>query len=117
MRVQQHKYRTFTPEFRADAVALMHRRDCSYREVSEELGVNQNTLRSWYMADAMARKKAKRSKDTLPLSREAPAGETPEERIERLERDNAKLLKKVERLEEDRAILKKAAAFFAKESE
>lgn len=116
MRVQQHKYRTFTPEFRADAVALMHRRDCSYREVSQELGVNQNTLRNWYMADVMAKKKGKRPKDSPSLSA-ASVGETPEERIARLERDNAKLLKKVERLEEDRAILKKAAAFFAKESE
>jgi transposase len=46
-----------------------------------------------------------------------PGGETPEDRVHRLERENAKLRKQVERLEEDRAILKKAAAFFAKESE
>jgi transposase len=118
MRVQQQQQRrTYTPEFRADTVALMHRRDCSYREVSEELGVNQYTLRRWYMADLMAKKKGKRPKDTRSASGAAPAGETPEEQIERLERENAKLLKKVERLEEDRAILKKAAAFFAKESE
>ena len=47
----------------------------------------------------------------------APADETAEQRAERLERDNAKLRKQVEQLEMDKAILKKAAAFFAKESE
>ena len=117
MRVRQHKSRTYPPEFRAEAVALMRRRDCTYPELSKELGVNQHTLRSWYMADVMARKKGKRPKNTLAPNGETPAGETPEERVERLERENAKLRKQVERLEEDRAILKKAAAFFAKESE
>lgn len=117
MRVRQEKSRSYSPEFRADAVALMRRRDCSYREVSEELGVNQHTLRSWYMADVARKKKTKRPKGTLARNHEAPVGETPEERVDRLERENEKLRKKVDRLEEDRAILKKAAAFFAKESE
>ena len=113
MRVRQQKYRTYAPEFRAEAVALMRRRNCTYPELAEDLGVNQHTLRSWYMADVMARKKGKRPKD---VAGEAPASESPDDRIHRLERENAKLRKQVERLEEDRAILKKAAAFFAKES-
>ena len=114
MRVRQQKPRTYPPEFRAEAVALMRRRDCSYSEMAQELGVNQHTLRGWYMADVMARKKGKHPNKTAS---EASAGETPEEKVQRLERENAKLRKQVERLEEDRAILKKAAAFFAKENE
>lgn len=114
MRVRQQKYRSYPPEFRSEAVALMRRRDCSYAEVAQELGVNQHTLRGWYMADVMARKKSKAPKKPAV---EASAGETPEEKMHRLERENAKLRKQVERLEEDRAILKKAAAFFAKENE
>ena len=114
MRVRQQKYRSYPPEFRTEAVALMRRRDCSYVEVAQELGVNQHTLRGWYMADLMARKK---SKNPTTLQGEAPAGESADEKVQRLERENAKLRKQVERLEEDRAILKKAAAFFAKESE
>ena len=48
----------------------------------------------------------------------APSGsETLEEKVARLERENAQLRKKNDDLEMDRAILKKAAAFFAKESE
>jgi len=43
--------------------------------------------------------------------------ETGEEKVKRLERENAALRKRVDDLEQDRAILKKAAAFFAKESE
>jgi transposase len=116
MRVRQNKLRTYPPEFRAEAVALMRRRDCTYPEMSKELGVNQHTLRSWYMADDMARKKAKRPKGSS-ASGEAHPNETPEDKLRRLERENAKLRKQVDRLEEDRAILKKAAAFFAKESE
>jgi transposase len=115
MRVRQQVYKTYAPEFRADAVALMHRRDCSYRELGEDLGVNQHTLRSWYKADEMARKKGKRPKDAGP--EKAPAKESAEQRAERLEREVARLQRENERLEEDRAILKKAAAFFAKESQ
>ena len=117
MRVRQQKHRTYPPEFRAEAVALMRRRNCTYPEISEELGVNQHTLRGWYMADVMARKKGKGPKHTTAPEGGAPGDETPEDRVHRLERENAKLRKQVERLEEDRAILKKAAAFFAKESE
>jgi len=95
----------------------MRRRNCTYPEISNELGVNQHTLRGWYMADVMARKKGKPPKNTFAQNAGAPAGETPEEKVQRLERENAKLRRQVERLEEDRAILKKAAAFFAKESE
>ena len=108
-------YRKFTAEFRQDAVALMQRRDCSYRQLEEELGVNQNTLRAWYKADEMKKKKGKRPKQAEAQS-SLPAGEPPRDKLKRLEGENKRLLKKVEQLEEDRAILKKAAAFFAKES-
>jgi transposase len=115
MRVRQQANRTYAPEFRADAVALMHRRDCSYRELGEDLGVNPHTLRSWYKADEMAKKQGKRPKDAGP--EKAPARESEKERADRLEREVARLQRKNAQLEEDRAILKKAAAFFAKESQ
>jgi transposase len=114
MRVQAPN-RKFTIEFRQDAVALMQRRECSYRQLEEELGVNRATLRSWYRANEMAKKKGRPPKQGQEAGG-VPAGETPQEKVERLEGDNARLLKRVEQLEEDRAILKKAAAFFAKES-
>jgi hypothetical protein len=46
-----------------------------------------------------------------------PGRETPEQRLARLEHENAKLRREIESLKVDREILKKAAAFFVKESE
>src|SRR6478752_7413631 len=103
--------RRYTVEFKEEAIALMRRGGRSFPELSRDLGVSIFSLRAWYKADEMARKKGKRPKLTL-TNATALAKETPEQRIERLERENAKLLRQVERLEEDREILKKAAAFF-----
>jgi transposase len=107
--------RHFTDPFVQDAVALMERTDRPYSEVAESLGVAPTTLWRWYKAH-MARKKRPPAR-----RREVPAiitdSETPEGKVARLERENAALRKQVDSLETDRAILKKAAAFFAKESE
>jgi transposase-like protein len=60
----------------------------------------------------------KRSKKASTKAAAAPvSGETLEEKVARLERENAQLRKERDALQMDRAILKKAAAFFAKESE
>jgi len=106
----------FSDDFRAEALKLMRRGDRPVQRLADDLGVSHWTLRSWYRADEMARRKGKRSKisgDAQPLSLRA---ESVEERVERLERENERLRRENARLEEDRAILKKAAAFFAKES-
>lgn len=109
--------RSYTEQFRSDAVAMVLRGDRSVRQVSEDLGVNHWTLRDWYRADRMAKKKGKRRPFANSQVSAPEKAETPEDRIARLEKENARLQKQVDRLEEDRAILKKAAAFFAKESE
>ena len=102
--------------FRADALALLKRSNRSLTGVAADLGVPYSTLRAWYKADmAKKRKGAKGVTPKLPVG--DPATETPEQKVNRLERENAVLRKKVDELEMDRAILKKAAAFFAKESE
>jgi hypothetical protein len=61
----------------------------------------------------------KRSKknSTSKVAAAPPASETLEEKLRRLERENAQLRKRSDELEMDRAILEKAAAVFAKESE
>ena len=114
MRVNGPK-RLIAPEFRQDAVALMERGGLSYAELSNRLGVGKSTLYKWYRAE-MARKKAPRPKTTVAPS-PVVEGESDKDRAERLAKENAKLQRRVAQLEEDRAILKKAAAFFAKESE
>jgi len=104
----------YSADFRADAVALMKRDKRSFATLAEDLGVSSWTLRHWYNQDEMAKKPKgpKRSPELI-----AAAGETAEQRLTRLERDNARLRKENEQLKTDREILKKAAAFFAKESE
>ena len=109
MRATRPKY---TEDFKSEALALLDRDDRSFQALSEDLGVNVYTLRYWYKQREMA-KKNKGKKARLPP---VPKQETDEQRLARLERENKRLLKENESLRMDREILKKAAAFFAKES-
>lgn len=103
--------RTYTDAFREQAVTLYRRGGRTVGEVAYDLGMNYWTLREWLSQDAMKRKKpSARPKADTP-------NETLQEKAARLERELAKLERENERLREDREILKKAAAFFAKESE
>lgn len=110
MRVKLNRY---TSDFRADAVALCFRGDRSIRQVAADLGVNHWTLRGWYRDEEMKRSKKKPRPAAVP----PPKRETQDEKIQRLERQVQRLQRANEQLEMDRDILKKAAAFFAKESE
>jgi transposase len=111
MRVRQSKY---SDEFRADALNLIRRGDRSFRALADALGVNSWTLRDWYKKDEMA-KKQKAGTKKVPLDEAAESG-SEESELVRLKRENQRLLRENEALRMDREILKKAAAFFAKES-
>lgn len=101
----------FTDEFRVEAVALYRRGGRSVRRLAADLGMSPHTLENWLKQDAMKKRK-KQSTGGKP-----PANETAEQKVERLEKELARLKRINARLEEDREILKKAAAFFAKENE
>ncbi len=103
----------YSSDFRADAVELCFRGDRSIRQVAVYLGVNHWTLRGWYRDEQMTRSKKKLRPSTVV----APKNETAEQKLARLERENERLRRANAQLEMDREILKKAAAFFAKESE
>ena len=76
--------RTYTEEFRSDALNLLRRGDRSVREVAAALGVSPWTLRDWYKKDEMARK-AKNP----PKTRPGPTpGESSDQRLARLERED-----------------------------
>ncbi len=113
MRVQT--YQRYDEAFREGALALLERSDRTLSEVARGLGVLPCTLRYWYKA-AMV-KKGKRRAGLAKVPVREPAGETSEEKVARVEAENAALRRRIEELELDREILKKAAAFFAKESE
>jgi len=115
--MRMRTYGDFDREFREEAVKLVAKKGRPLETIASDLGVPASTLRRWYVL-AMGKKKGARFKKggiALPVS--DPEAESPEEKIERLERENAQLRKENAALQMDRSILKKAAAFFAKESE
>lgn len=111
---------SYSPEFRADALEVLRKSDRSIPQVADDLGVSSETLREWYKRSEMAKKKPKkgrvgRAAGSVPAS--AVVDESAEDCVRRLERENAALRKEIDSLRMDREILKKAAAFFAKENE
>jgi len=89
----------YPPEFRREAVRLLRGGERSPRQLAEELGCSEQTLRNWLRQD------------------EADRGE----RSDVLSGDERRRLRELERenrvLRQEREILKRAAAFFARETE
>lgn len=106
--------RTYTEDFIQDAVKLYADSGESFRAIGGRLGVPDSTLRAWY--DRSVGRKKGWTKQLVPATG-TPINESAEQKLERLERENRELRCKVDRLETDKVILKKAAAFFARESE
>ena len=97
MSIKRSTRRAFTAEFKAEAVALLNNSGKSIGQVAKDLGLCEATLRYWV-------DKA-----------EAKDGGTPELSLdERSELGHLREENRVLRMERD--FLKKAAAFFAKES-
>lgn len=100
MTEQKKKRRgSYTDEFKADAVRLVIDEELPVARVARDLGMHQNTLHGW-----------------VNKARSEEAGAHPEA-VSDDERKELKRLRRENRiLREEREILKKAAAFFAKES-
>lgn len=87
--------RVFTPEFKQEAVTLVRQHHKPAEQVAKELGIDPSTLRRW------------RRQFTGQTEIRCQGG-SPEE--------TAQLRRELERMRMERDILKKAVAFFAKES-
>ena len=88
----------YPPAFRIEAVRLVHGSDKSLAAIAEDLGVSEPTLRNWV-----------RQAEIDDGTRD---GLTTAERAELV-----RLRREVRTLRQERDILKKAAAFFARESD
>ncbi len=97
--MSRRKRRTFEADFKREAVALAKVGDRSIRKVARDLDRTETALREWL----------KRAEEGA-----APTAGA----LTAVERDELlRLRKQVKRLEMEREILKKAAVFFARESE
>ncbi|MFC0071948.1 transposase [Umezawaea endophytica] len=85
----------YPEQFRKDAIALAVSSDRPLRQVARELGVNHETLRNWVRTAGQSQ--------TVPGDVAADQAELRE------------LRKRVAELELEKDILRKAAAYFAKE--
>jgi transposase-like protein len=92
--------RQFTREFKLEAVRLIKQRGVSYAQASADLGVHPTQLRNW------VKQLADDPQHAFPGQ-----GQMKPEQLE-----IAQLKREVIRLKAERDILKKAAAYFAKES-
>ena len=92
--------RQFTREFKLEAVRLIKERGVSYAQASDDLGVHPTQLRDW------VKKFADDPQHAVPGQ-----GQMRPEQLE-----IARLKREVTRLKAERDILKKAAAYFAKEA-
>ncbi len=88
----------YTAEFKAEAIKQVVDRGYPVADVSKRLGVSSHSLYAWLRASGCSREQHKADD------------------LEALRRENVRLKSELARVEEERAILKKAAAYFAKAS-
>ena len=92
--------RTYTSEFKAEAVKLVTEQGYSIAEAARSLGINDNLIRNWKQA----------------LEAAADQAFPGRGKVSPFEEENRRLRAENKRLVAERDILKKAAAFFAQET-
>lgn len=92
--------RRFSEEFKRDAVRLIVDEQYTFKAAAKAVGISEKSLRDWHRRLAPA---------TPPCGQDATVDELREE--------NRRLRKQLKRAELEREILKKATAYFARESQ
>lgn len=117
--------KNYSEEFRRQAVDLYESTPgATVRGIAEDLGIVRGTLRHWLEVYGTGKKTAADGTLTSsPLqskpptaSHSGPADETPEQKIARLEAENAALRAETTKLTTEREILQRAAKYFAGET-
>lgn len=97
--MEKRKRRAFTSEYKAEVVDLCRRSGKSIGAIAKDLGLAETAVRRWVQQAAV------------------DGGQGPAGALTTAERDElSSLRRRVKTLEMEREILKKATAFFAKES-
>jgi transposase len=91
--------RSFTPEFKAEIVELCQRGDRSLGQVSKDFDLTETAVREW----------VRQAERDAGMRRDGGLTTAERQELSELRRDNR-------RLREDVEILKRATAFFAKET-
>ena len=91
--------RSFTREFKVEAVRLVRDRGVSVAHAARDLGVHENVIRKWV-----------KDFEADPAQSFPGQGHMKPEQAE-----NERLRREVQKLKAERDILKKAAAYFAKD--
>lgn len=94
--------RRFTAEFKAEAVRLALQPGVSKAKVAQDLQIHDNVLRKWVRQ--------------THGSAAAPRAAKADESVASLAREHQRLQKELVRVKMERDTLKKATAYFAKES-
>lgn len=96
---KQERRRSFSEDFKRDAVRLVVEEKYTFAAAAKAVGVSAKSLREWHQ-------------------RFAPPPEACGENatVEELREENRRLRRQLKRAELEREILKKATAYFAKES-
>ncbi len=94
------KQQRYTPEFRAEAVKLVSEQGLSQETAAKRLSIPKGTLGNWVAASKAS------TRASAPGARSAAD----------LEAENARLRKELAETRMERDILKKATAYFARES-
>ena len=92
--------RSFSEEFKRDAVNLVVKEGYSFGKAAQAVNVHENSLRLWHQKYA---------------PKPEPCG--PEASVEELQTENRRLRRELRQAQLEREILKKATAYFAKESQ
>ena len=93
-------YKTYSKEFKLEALRLMEQSDRPASEIAMQLGIRRNQLYKW--------------KEQMKKTGEVPSAKKGRPKKED-QTEIARLRQELKRVKEENEILKKAAVFFAKE--
>lgn len=109
---------TYSDEFKADAVRLYETTEgASYSSISEDLGIARGTLKTWVHNARKARGETSSQSSGTTTGAPTPDGQlASEDELVRLRSEVQHLKAETQKLTTERDILRKAAKYFAGET-